>query len=75
MKQYVNFNYAEKVNKRSQGEIETEFLQFSTQDLKQKWKLKERAIYYYYSLMEQAFSNRAPFFTKMEVMPYIGFTK
>ena len=45
MKQYVNFNYAEKVNKRSQGEIETEFLQFSTQDLKQKRKLKgERAI-------------------------------
>ena len=40
MKQYVNFNYAEKVNKRSQGEIETEFLQFSTQDLKQKGKLK-----------------------------------
>ena len=27
MKQYVNFNYAEKVNKRSQGENETEFLQ------------------------------------------------
>ena len=31
-----SMNYAEKVNKRSQGEIETEVLQFFTQDQKQE---------------------------------------
>ena len=69
MKQYVNFNYAEKVNKRSQGEIETEFLQFSTQDLKQKGKLKGE------SSQILIFPSGSRLLTKMEMMPYIGFTK
>lgn len=34
----MKFNYAEEVNKRSQDEIETEVLQFFTQDPKQENK-------------------------------------
>ena len=54
MKQYVNFNYAEKVNKRSQGENETEFLQ-SHSRFKTEKKTKGES---YLFLMEPASFQR-----------------
>ena len=56
MKQYVNFNYAEKVNKRSQGENETEFLQSHSRFKTDKKTKGENYLF----LMKPAFFPGAP---------------